>query len=301
MALQPGPYANLLDFLTARFPHVARALWIARLQDGKVFNESGSPIGIDDALHLPFTGRGKIYYFRETGFEAPIRVQERVVFEDDCLLVIDKPSGLPVIPSGHYLQETVLVRQKRRLGLDTLVPIHRIDRDTCGLVMLCLQAKHRSAYSALFSQRQVRKTYEAIAPFRVDLQFPLKRHTRIVAGKHFMLQQEVAGEPNALTQIDLIEHQRSLARYRLQPSSGRRHQLRVHMMALGIPILNDGLYPTLTPEGAQGAPLQLLAQSLAFRDPVTGQMREFCSSERLMTLEQASAQFASNAPKTALG
>jgi tRNA pseudouridine32 synthase/23S rRNA pseudouridine746 synthase len=159
------------------------------------------------------------------------------------------------------------------------VPIHRIDRDTAGLVMFSKQPASRAAYSALFSQRQVHKTYEAIAPWCADLTFPLTRQSRIKPAGHFMLQHEVAGEPNATTHIDVLEVRGDLARYELKPITGQRHQLRVHMLALGLPILNDGLYPTLTPEGQMDytKPLQLLAKQLEFTDPVSGQSKQFKS------------------------
>ncbi len=301
VAFQAGPYANLFEFLVERFPHVSHTVWKQRLEANKVFDEAGQPISLEAALQTPYRAQGKIYYFREVEAEPAIQAQERVVYQDERLLVIDKPSGLPVVPSGPYLQETVLVRQKQRLGLETLVPIHRIDRDTCGLVMFCLQAAHRPAYSALFSQRQVSKVYEALAPYRDDLHLPLTRRTRIGPGGHFMLQEEQPGQPNAQTDISLIERRQQLARYRLQPLTGRRHQLRVHMMALGIPILNDGLYPALTPAGAQRAPLQLLAKSLAFKDPVSGQLLQFASAQQLMSLDEALAQLGADPASTPLG
>jgi tRNA pseudouridine32 synthase/23S rRNA pseudouridine746 synthase len=151
--------------------------------------------------------------------------------------------------------------------------------------MFSVQPESRAAYHALFSQRNVKKTYEAIAPWRDDLALPLTRSSRIVEAGHFMLQHEVDGAPNAVTEIDVIEVRGALARYRLHPVTGKRHQLRVHMAALGLPLLGDGLYPTLTPEGQIDFenPLQLLAKSIEFTDPISGQPRRF-DSERQLTL-----------------
>jgi tRNA pseudouridine32 synthase/23S rRNA pseudouridine746 synthase len=287
VALQPGPYTNLLDFLQARFANVSQQTWLKRLHNGDVFDAFGDVVSLDQARNRPYTGQGRLYYYREVPQEQAIPFQEVVLYQDAHLLVIDKPHFLPVVPSGPYLTETVLVRQKKRLGLDTLVPIHRIDRDTAGLVMLSLQPGSRAAYSALFSQHHVRKTYEAVAPWRADLCFPMRRETRIEEAGHFMLQHEVTGAANAITDIDVLEVRGALARYRLQPVSGRRHQLRVHMMALGLPILNDGLYPVLTPEGHSdhARPLQLLAKELAFTDPVTGRAHHFVSQRQLIELD----------------
>ena len=218
--------------------------------------------------------------------EQRIPFDEVILFQDEQLIVVDKPHFLPVMPSGGYLAETVLVRLKQKLGIDTLVPVHRIDRDTAGLVMFSVQPETRGAYHALFSQRSVKKTYEAIAPWREGLALPMTRESRIVEAGHFMLQHEVSGPPNAVTQIEVLQVRGGLARYQLQPVTGKRHQLRVHMAALGLPILGDGLYPTLTPEGQvdYAHPLQLLARRIEFVDPVSGQVRQFESRRSLMSL-----------------
>jgi tRNA pseudouridine32 synthase/23S rRNA pseudouridine746 synthase len=261
-----------LDFLTTRFPGVTRQTWLDRMARGHVIGAQGDPVTPDAAAQAPYPARERIYYYREVPDEPHIPFEEVVLFEDAHLIVVDKPHFLPVVPSGGYLSETVLVRLKKRLDLDDLVPIHRIDRDTAGLVMFSKQPTTRAAYCALFSQHAVQKTYEAIAPWRADLTFPLTRQSRIKEAGHFMLQQEVAGPVNAITHIDVLEVRGDLARYQLKPVTGQRHQLRVHMLGLGLPLLHDGLYPTLTPEGQldHANPLQLLAKTLEFIDPVSG-------------------------------
>jgi tRNA pseudouridine32 synthase/23S rRNA pseudouridine746 synthase len=170
--------------------------------------------------------------------------------------------------------------------LDALSPIHRIDRDTAGLVLFSKQVASRGAYQELFRMRQVDKTYECIAPWNPDLPWPLRRESRIAPSAHFMQQTEVEGVPNALTHITPIEVLGRLARYSLKPVTGQRHQLRVHMNALGLPMVGDGIYPTLTPEGSAdySQPLQLLAKTIAFTDPITGQRCEFESRKQLRRL-----------------
>lgn len=283
VSLVPGPWHSLLDFLTQRFPGVDRATWLARLARGDVFDAQGCAISPEQASAPPYPAHQHVYYFREVPHETRIPFDEVVLFEDAHLLVVDKPHFLPVVPSGGYLRETVLVRLKHKLGLNDLVPIHRIDRDTAGLVMLSKQPTSRAAYSALFSQHQVRKTYLAVAPWRADLALPLTRQSRIESAGHFMLQHEVPGAVNAITHIDVLEVRGQQALYQLSPHTGQRHQLRVHMLGLGLPICNDGLYPTLTPEGHSDPanPLQLLAKELVFTDPVSGQARHFVSQRAL--------------------
>lgn len=283
VGLPAGPWPTLLDFLKGRFPGVAPQTWLDRMARGDVIDEFGQPVLPEHAAQAPYAAHQRLYYYREVPNEPHIPFAEVVLFEDAHLLVVDKPHFLPVVPSGGYLTETVLVRLKNRLGMDDLVPIHRIDRDTAGLVLFSKQPASRAAYCALFSQHAVRKTYEAIAPWRADLSWPITRSSRIQSAGHFMLQHEVPGTPNAITHMDVLEVRGELARYQLQPVTGQRHQLRVHMLALGLPILNDGLYPTLTPEGKvdYAKPLQLLAKRLEFIDPISGEPRQF-ESERVL-------------------
>ena len=278
IGLPAGSWPLTLDFLAERFKAIPRDVWHQRMRQGDVVDEHGVQLAPDSA----YQGHQRLYYYRAVPDEPRIPFDEVIVFQDEQLIVVDKPHFLPVMPSGGYLRETVLVRLKQKLGIDTLVPVHRIDRDTAGLVMFSVQPETRAAYHALFSQRQIKKTYEAIAPWREGLGLPMTRESRIVEAGHFMLQHEVSGAPNAVTHIDVLDVRGDLARYQLQPVTGKRHQLRVHMAALGLPILGDGLYPTLTPEGQvdYAHPLQLLAKSIEFTDPITGTSRHF-ESERL--------------------
>lgn len=270
-------WRTITDFLTNRFPAIPRTTWLQRMADGDVEDEFGVAITPD----RPYQGHIRVYYYRDLPVEERIPFDEVILHQDEHLIVVDKPHFLPVTPSGKYLQETVLVRLKRKLGLDDLVPIHRIDRDTAGLVLFSVQPATRDAYQALFRDRAVHKTYEAIAPWRADLAFPLTRHSRIVEdtseGRGFMTQTEVQGSPNSLTHIQVLEVKGNLAHYQLKPVTGKRHQLRVHMHALGIPIQGDGIYPVLTPEGQidYDNPLQLLAKAIEWVDPISKKVRRF--------------------------
>jgi len=279
VSLPDGPWVSVLDFLVHRFPQQARALWVQRMRLGEVVDEHGTALAIDH----PYQPHRRLFYYRSIEAEARIPFDEVILHQDAHLVVVDKPHFLPVVPSGRYLQETVLVRVKRALGIDTLVPLHRIDRDTAGLVLFSVQPRSRGAYHALFREHRIRKTYEAIAPWRPELELPLTRSSRIGESAHFMQQQEIPGEPNATTVVRLLETAGTWARYELEPVTGHRHQLRVHMNALGLPIRGDGIYPHLTPEGPTdyARPLRLLARSVAFTDPLTGQARRFDSMRRL--------------------
>ena len=275
--LPPGDWTTVLDCLCARFPAIDRATWLARMQRGRVQDGEGRPL---DPAH-PYRVGMRVHYFREVATETPIPFVETVLHQDEHLLVVDKPHFLPVIPSGGYVEETLLARLTRRLGNPHLVPLHRIDRHTAGLVLFSTRPDSRAHYHALFRERQIDKHYEAIAPALPELEFPLRRLSRLVRGEPFFRMQEGLGVPNSETRIAVRERNGALWRYDLYPVSGRQHQLRVHLAALGAPICNDPFYPELS-VAADAAddyarPLKLLARRLRFRDPLSGAEREFAS------------------------
>ncbi|HEY6772504.1 MAG TPA: pseudouridine synthase [Oxalicibacterium sp.] len=281
VALPPGPWRTMVEFFAQRFPAVGHDDWVARMQRGEVLDAQGNPL----QPHEPYRPLHRVFYYRTLASEPHIPFEIEVLYRDAHLVVADKPHFLPVTPAGRYVQETLLVRLKRLLGIDTLTPMHRIDRDTAGLVLFTVQPSHRNLYQTLFRDRSVEKRYEAIAPFRDELVLPCVRRSRLIESKTFMQMTEAQGEPNAETRIALLERHDNLARYALEPVTGQKHQLRAHMAALGIPIVNDRIYPHLYPdEGANQdytQPLQLLAKSVRFTDPVTGEMRAFESRRTL--------------------
>jgi tRNA pseudouridine32 synthase/23S rRNA pseudouridine746 synthase len=285
-AVKAALWATVLDFLHHRMPSIPRAAWALRLAQGRVLAESGEALRPD----APYVGGSRVYYYRDVPDEAPIPFQERVLFQDEHLVVADKPHFLPVTPGGRFIKQTLLVRLQQRLDLPLLAPLHRIDRETAGLVLFAVNPGERGAYHALFSERTMEKTYEAIAPHRPALVFPLTRRSRIEEDpEHFFRMVETEGEPNSETRIEQTEVRGAWARYLLFPTTGKRHQLRVHMNAIGAPIRGDQLYPLVLrgPADAEDfvAPLQLLARGMAFPDPVTGTQRHFESQQTLGWLD----------------
>ena len=208
---------------------------------------------------------------------------EQVLYQDDHILVADKPHFLPVIPSGKFLHETLLVRLRKQRATEALVPIHRLDRETAGVVLFSLNPKTRGHYTSLFRNRQVRKVYEALAPTLKDSSFPIIRRSRMVQGEPFFRMKEAPGEANSETCISVISNLGSLTLYQLLPRTGKKHQLRLHLAALGIPIINDKLYPAVTPSDDSdfSRPLKLLAKSISFQDPLTGRQHYFESNASL--------------------
>ncbi|MEN4951183.1 pseudouridine synthase [Stenotrophomonas sp. TWI819] len=273
LQLPPGDWPSLLDGLCARFPRIDRAQWADRFARGRVQDAQGRALAPDQAWQVGL----EIVYFREVADEPVIPFAEAIVHQDAHLLVADKPHFLPVTPAGGYVRETLLARLVARTGNRDLVPLHRLDRLTAGLVLFSTRPDTRDAYQRLFRERRIEKVYEALAPPLPQRAFPLERHTRLIPGEPFFRMAEVPGEPNARTRIEVIEAAGPIWRYRLHPVTGRKHQLRVHMAALGAPILGDDLYPELLLDAPADAPLQLLAKELTFDDPLTGERRTFTS------------------------
>ncbi|HKQ30875.1 MAG TPA: RluA family pseudouridine synthase [Burkholderiales bacterium] len=277
--LGEGPWKTVLAFLQDRFPEIDAATWTARMERGDVVDERGARFASD----CPYRSGVRLYYYREAREETPVPFEETVLYRDDRILVADKPHFLPVVPAGRFLQQTLLVRLKRKLQLDFLVPIHRIDRETAGIVMFSTEPESRGRYHALFERREIVKTYEAVAPVLPGASYPIRHRSRLVEGEPFFRMKEVEGEPNAETHIELLHTSGENGLYRLTPVTGKKHQLRVHMASLGMPIANDMFYPLLQPDDADdfSRPLQLLAKAIAFRDPITGASQRFESSRTL--------------------
>ena len=279
LQLPPGPWATVLDCLCAHFPGIPRAQWINRFAERRILDLNGSAI---DDTHPYRTGM-TVHYFRDVPGEPRIPFEVSLVHVDRDLVVADKPHFLPVVPAGRFARETLLQRLEQLLDNADLAPLHRIDRGTAGLVMFSANRETRPAYQALFRNRSIDKGYEAVAAPLPQLEFPLVRRSRLIPGEPFFRMCEVDGPANSESRIDVIEREAGHWRYALNPLTGRKHQLRVHMAALGAAIVNDGFYPTLAEESEDdfGRPLKLLARSLRFVDPVSGLERHFESQRTL--------------------
>lgn len=278
--MKAPPWPTLLDYLAERLAAVSRAEWQQRMEAGEVVGEDGQPLS---ASH-PYQNGARAYYWRSLPDEPEIPYYESVLFQDDHLVVADKPHFLPVTPGGRYVQQTLLVRLKKALGLPNLSPLHRIDRETAGLVVFSVRPQDRDAYQRLFRERLIAKTYEAIAPACDRLDWPHTRRSHILEQEDafYKMREALPHEglsDNSETEIAEIERRGGWARYRLSPVTGKRHQLRVHMNALGLPLLGDQFYPRVLRRPGEmedyAEPLRLLARAMAFDDPVTGQRRQF--------------------------
>ncbi|HHX83800.1 MAG TPA: pseudouridine synthase [Actinomycetales bacterium] len=281
-----GP-RSIPEELRRRFPD-RRAELDAALAAGEVVTADGTPVTETTRRH-----RGMdVWTYRAPEPEIPVPFGIDLLYRDDRLVVVDKPHHLATTPRAGHVTETALVRLRRDLGLDDLAPAHRLDRLTAGVLLFTVDPAHRAAYQDLFAARRVRKTYLAVAPAPEGTPEVRERYSRIVKTRGVLQATEGDGEPDAHSVIRLLatrpdprpghEGER-LGLYRLEPTTGRTHQLRLHMSVLGTPILGDDLYPevrTVAP-GDFSEPLQLLAESIAFLDPVDGEERTFHTRRRL--------------------
>ena len=239
---------TIFEYLCVQFPHIQAIEWQQRSEDGLIYASDGMKLSIQDR----YTPNTFIFYYRFLAHEIHVPFEHQILFEDEHLLVVDKPHFLTMSPTGQYVQETLLVRLKKQTGYAELTPIHRLDRETAGVVLFCKKAESRGIYQQLFAERKVQKTYHAIAAYRPEIKFPMSLE---------------------------LQH----AKYQLSPKTGKQHQLRVHLNHLNIPILNDPFYPIVLHKADDdfNHPLQLLAKEINFIDPISNLQRIFRSNHEL--------------------
>lgn len=258
----------------------------AMLAEERFVYDSGAPVGEDH----PYTPHTFVWFHRELPDEAEVPGKIHVVHRDERIIVVDKPAFLSTIPRGRHVRESVVVRLRHELGLPELSPLHRLDRVTSGLLMLATERRWRGAYQSMFQAGSVQKTYRALAPWREDLVLPVTVRDHIRKNRGAWQVEVVQDAPvNAETLVELESRDGDHAVYRLTPRTGRTHQLRMHLHGLGIPIVDDPLYPTVHDLEVDDFrhPLQLLASELAFTDPIEGIQRHFESIRRLPLLPNA--------------
>ncbi len=275
------PYPSILVFLARAFPGISRDTWAQRIGAGKVLDDHGNPIAAD----TQYVPAKRLFYFREVENEPVIPFAETILFQNDEILVACKPHFLPVIPGGRFVNECLLNRLRASTGIADLAPLHRIDRETAGVVMFSVNRKTRGLYHALFMHGKITKTYHAVA----EVTLPPQEdrwvvQNRIVRGEPRFRMKTVPGAVNAESRIQLLKVDGNRGRFRLNPVTGKTHQLRLHMSSLGFRIINDRLYPNLLPEQDDDfeQPLQLLAKQIAFHDPLTGKAVELGSEQTLL-------------------
>ncbi|MBZ9610138.1 pseudouridine synthase [Rheinheimera maricola] len=284
-------WPTVFSYLCAHFHRITPEIWQARIKAGKVHWFNGETI----TEITPFQPSKRLCYYREVEAEPVIPFAHKILYQDLHILVADKPHFLPVTPGGEYVNECLLARLQRETGIADIVPVHRLDRDTAGLVLFSVNPLSRAAYYQLFSGGLVEKQYQAVAHLTAAVSIaalPLCWHiaNRIEKSTPGFINAIVPGAVNAISDISLIAKTAELGLFKLTPHTGKTHQLRLHMLSLGMPILHDSYYPQLLPKQAPqfDKPLQLLAKTLSFIDPVSATAHSFISQQQLQVAHQVS-------------
>lgn len=285
-----GPWPTVSAYMVERFFHLDPDYLLERFDRGDVVTGDGSAVPRDAALgSVEF-----VWYYRDPPPETRIPFEVEILHQDDHLLVVDKPHFLPTTPGGKFLQNSALVRLRNLLGNSDLAPIHRLDRATAGLLMFSTRPATRGAYQLLFENRQVQKVYEAVSALPSNGALPTLpityRNNILKLRGQVRVQVDDAKEPNSETLIELLGRNDQVVHTLLRPHSGKMHQLRVHLAALGLGILNDRFYPELLADMPDDfdKPLQLLARELRFVDPLSGDDRVFTTRRSLREAPSAS-------------
>ena len=283
--LATNPPSTVQQFLIEHFVHIEANIWYQRIFQGKVHWQNGELIN-ESTVYRP---KARVYYYREVEKEIKVPFEERIIYQDDEIIIVFKPHFLPVTPSGHYVNECLVHRLRIKTGIETIAPAHRLDKDTAGIMLMTLNPKTRHHYHSLFTSKQISKNYQAIAALTPELlalhqtqKLTLPIHWTvkncIKRSKPSFIMQVVDDEANSHSEIGLMAVKNGFGLFELSPITGKTHQLRLHMNSLNMPILNDKFYPKLKfkmPETFQ-KPLQLLAHRLKFTDPVTKKRHDIC-------------------------
>jgi len=279
----PHPPSTIFGYLCGRFSQIGEDVWLSRIANGNVRTVGGAVI----TETTPYRPGINVSYYREVAAEAAIPFQEEIIFQNEHLLVADKPHFLPVTPAGQAVNECLLYRLQKSTGIGDLAPLHRLDRETAGLVLFSIIKAERSIYAQLFAEQNILKEYEALAAIADRPRSSATREwvveTRIEAGDPWFTMRVAPGAPNASTGIRLVRVDAGLGHFELTPQTGKKHQLRVHMMSIGFPFRNYPFYPRVRhkPPGDFSRPLQLLAKHISFFDPITRTTLDFHSRHKL--------------------
>lgn len=262
---------TLLTYLSQRYTHSSPAEWEARIASGHVLID-GLPTHSESVLR-----RGcELVWKRPPWIEPDAPRSFSVLYEDDDLLAVDKPAGLPTLPGANFLQTTLLYLV--RAYAPDAAPLHRLGRWTSGLVLCARNPRARTGLMQQWAAKKVGKRYRALAsglPDRDDMTIT----TPIGPQPHALLGSLHAANPHgkpSLSQVAVLERRTDSFLCDVHIATGRPHQIRIHLASIGHPLVGDPLYraggiPEPNTNALPGDPGYLLhAAKLSFRHPNTG-------------------------------
>lgn len=265
---------TVLSYLEQHYPHSSKTIWLERLQRGEILLDNKTANG-DELLQA---GQILIWH-RPPWFEEDTPQTFDIVYQDDALLVVNKPSGLPTMPGGGFLENTLFSFVRK--DFSSAQPVHRLGRGTSGLVVFALTDEASRGLSKLWRTRNVEKHYRALASgvaaqneYTIDAPIGLVKHPRL--GEVYAASETGKASSSLARVLERAPTGSALQTtlFTVQIFTGRPHQIRIHLAFIGHPLVGDSLY------GMGGKPLEnpglpgdggylLHAERLKFLHPVT--------------------------------
>ncbi len=258
-----------LRYLQSAYAHSTELEWRERLIDGQV-EVNGTVASPDRVLQA-----GDWLRWARPPWEEPeVPLHFARIYIDEDLFIVSKPSGLPTVPAGGFLEHTLLARVRAECPEAT--PMHRLGRGTSGLVVFARTGLARSALQAAWRAHQVTKVYRALVQGCLESERTIE--TPIGPVPHPILGSLMAASPQgkaSLTQVSPLELRGDTTLISASIATGRPHQIRIHLAAAGFPLVGDPLYAIggLAREDVRAFPsdlgYQLHAHTIGFRHPTT--------------------------------